>query len=194
MSKNKAYSAMNATEKTKYIGFKIFSERELNDRQKKAVTRRVSGFRKFMGDIVALPHLELGKHMDENALGKVFQEPINNFYDYATKSGLSPNDLEAIMDDIIQCAFMFKRTMNEASTEQMRFTYAFTGENQLGDVSLKDLATFTAAAKENFKRDELEDASEYANEPSLSQTEETVADVVEEKPAEEAKPEGEAQA
>jgi len=173
----KKYSEMNATEKTAYMGFKHFSDRELKDRQAKAVERRVAGFRKFMGDLVALPHLELGKHMDEKALGTVFQKPINDFYDYATKSGLTPSDLEATVDNIIQCAFMIKRAVNNATSEQMSLTYALTGENNMADLPLKDIANLTEVAKDVFKHAEKNASNEYASEPSLSSAVDEVTDV-----------------
>ena len=169
----KNYSSMNASQKTAYLGFKIFSERELNDRQKKAVARRTAGARKFLEDVLANPDLELGKHMDDNALGRVFQEPINGFYDYAVKEGLSMGDLDAIMDDIIQIAYMFKRTSNEASSEVMRLAYALTGENQMSDVPLKDVKNLTTLMRETRP---VPVDPEYADEPSLSQTEEIVED------------------
>lgn len=171
---------MNASEKTAFIGFKIFSERELKERQAKAVTRRVAGFKKFMGDLLATPNLELGKHMDEKALEAVFRDNVNNFYDYALNEGLTSADLEGIMDDIIQVAFMFKRTMNEASTEVTRLNYALTGENQLTDVPLKDVIKTAQLLKETRPAK----PSEYDDEPSLGQSvDEGIKDAEPEAPA-----------
>ena len=84
-SDKKDFKGMNAAQKTEHLGFKIFSHKELQARQAKAVARRTDGVKKFLGDIISQPELELGKHMDEKALSKVFQEPINNFYDYAVE-------------------------------------------------------------------------------------------------------------
>lgn len=179
------YEAMNASEKTKYIGFKIFSDRELKDRQKAAVARRTEGFKVFMQSVLAQPELELGKHLDEKGLEKSFREPVNNFYQYAVDNGLSRADLEGIMDDIIQCAFMFKRTMNEADTDIMRLSFAFTGENATADVPLKKVMQLTEVMKE---ANPLK-PTEYDGEPSLGQSvDEGVVDAVE-TPAEEAKTE-----
>lgn len=166
-SEKKDFKGMNAAQKTEHLGFKIFSHKELQARQDKAVSRRTLGVKKFLGDIIGQEELELGKHMDEKALSKVFQDPINNFYDYAVSNDLTASDMEAIVDDIIQIAYMFKRTMNEANSEAMRLVYALTGENSVADVPLKEVMKITQVMKET--RPQVV-AEEFANEPSLADT------------------------
>jgi len=170
----KPYSAMNAKEKTEYLGFKMFSDRELKDRQKAAVSRRTEGVKKFVGDVLSSPQLELGKHMDEAGLEPIFKDAVNNFYTYAVQNNLSIGDLDAIFDDIVQIAYMFARVKNEASSEVMRLSYALTGENALVDVPLNSILKITETVKSVAPRNTT---TEYDNEPSLSQTEDTVVDV-----------------
>jgi hypothetical protein len=182
MSESKIpYDAMNASEKTKYIGFKIFSDRELKDRQKKAIARRTAATKKFLEMVLSNPELELGSHLDGQKLEAMYKDAINNFFDQGVHEGLTTNDLEGVMNNIISIAYMFKRTMNEAATEAMRLNYALTGENAIADVPLKEIMQITKVAAEMRPPA----PSEYDDEPSLGQTaDEPVSDVV---PAEEAK-------
>lgn len=167
MSESKIpYEAMNASEKTRYIGFKIYSDRELKDRQKKAIVRRTAATKKFLEKVLSNPELELGSHLDGNKLEAMYKDAINSFYDEGVHDGLTTNDLEGVMNNIISIAYMFKRTMNEAATEAMRLTYALTGENAVADVPLKEVLQITKIASE--MRPPV--PSEYDNEPSLSQT------------------------
>lgn len=161
------YEAMNASEKTKYIGFKIFSDRELKDRQKVAVARRQTAVVVFLTSLIGNPDFAVGKHLTDEQLDKSFREPINNFYQYAIDNSLSRADLEAIMDDIIQIAYMFKRTHNEADTDLMRLSFALTGENNLADVTMKEVMQLTEVMKELKPLK----PTEYDAEPSLGQTE-----------------------
>lgn len=168
------YEAMNASEKTKYIGFKIFSDRELKDRQKKAIARRTAATKKFLEKVLANPDLELGSHLDGNKLEAMYKDAINTFFDEGVQEGLTTNDLEGVMNNIISIAYMFKRTMNEAATEAMRLNYALTGENHVADVPLKEVMAITKLASEMRPKA----PTEYDDEPSLGQTaDEPVKDV-----------------
>jgi hypothetical protein len=163
---DKPYSAMNAREKTEYIGFKCYSERELKDRTTKATARRTEAVKRFLTALVTNPAFIIGKGVTEKELEPAFKEAINYSYDEGVKLGLTTNDLEAVEEGIIQIAYMFRRTRNEANTEIMRLGYALTGENNLGDVPLKDVIALSKVAKD--LRPKV--ASEYDEEPSLSQS------------------------
>lgn len=161
---NKPFAKMNAREKTAHLGFKIFSDRELKDRQAKAVTRRVEGLKKFLQDLIVQPHFTIGKHLSEKEMEAVFSDPVNAFYDHAIEAGLTANDLESIKESIIHIAFMFSRTSNESSAEARRLVYSVTGENDIAELPLKDVIRMATV----FKEGKPEVADQYDEEPSLS--------------------------
>lgn len=144
----KPYSAMNASEKTKHLGFKHFSDKELNQRQKDAEARRIVLFRKILGDFLALPTLRLGKHVTEEQFKEVYQDTINNFYQWAIDEGYTGNDLKATVDNIIMISAFVNRAVNQINVEETCFNYAFTGENNLSDLPLKKLIAMSAMGME----------------------------------------------
>lgn len=169
------YEAMNATEKTKFIGFKIFSDREMKDRTKKADKRRSDATKKFLTDLLANPNVAFGAKMSEAEIEVVYKDVINNFYDQGVKDGLSTKDFEEVMNNLIAIAYVFKRVLNEPQTESMRLTFALTGENSIGDVPVREILAITKIASEMRPVE----PSEYDNEPSQGQmTDEGIKDVL----------------
>ncbi len=166
---------MNASEKTKFIGFKVFSDREAKDREKKAVARRSDATKQFLTDLLANPNVAFGAKMSEQELEVVYKDVLNNFYDNAVKGGISTKDLEEVMNNIIAIAYMFKRVLLEPQTESMRLTYALTGENSIADVPIREVIAITKIAAEMRPVE----PTEYDNEPSQGDTvDQGIKDVV----------------
>lgn len=171
---------MNASEKTKFIGFKVFSDREMKDRTKKADKRRSDATKQFLTDLLANPNVAFGSKMSESEIEVVYKDVLNNFYDNAVKGGISTKDLEEVMNNIIAIAYVFKRVLLEPQTESMRLTFALTGENSIGDVPIKEVIAISKIAAEMRPIE----PSEYDGEPSQGQVaDEGIKDVI----AEEAK-------
>ena len=177
------YEAMNAKEKTAYIGFKVFSDREIKDRTKAAEKRRHELTAKFLTMLLANPDAKFCKELKDSEHEAMYKNVLNTFYDEAVKEGYTTKDLEEVMNIIISLAYEYKRVLLEPQTESMRLTFALTGENSIGDVPLREVIAITKIAKD-IKPVE---ASEYDNEPSQGQmTDEGIKDVI---PAEEKKAE-----
>ncbi len=169
------YEAMNASEKTKYIGFKVFSDREMKDRTKKADARRSDATKKFLTDLLANPNVAFGSKMSEQEIEVVYKDVLNNFYDQAVKDGITTKDLEEVMNNLIAIAYVFKRVLLEPQTESMRLTFALTGENSIGDVPIREVIAISKVAAEMRPIQ----PSEYDGEPSQGQmADEGIKDVV----------------
>ena len=158
LASKKSYNSMNASEKTAYLGVKIFSDREIAARQRDAMARRVPAGKKLLEAIIANPNFTFGKHLSEQQLEPAFKDAINEWYDWALKeAGLTPADLTSVIDGIIQIAYMLKRTENEANLEVQRFNFAVTGENELGNVPLRDMAKIAQLFNEKKENDVIDD-------------------------------------
>lgn len=137
--KNKEYQKMNASEKTKYLGFKHFSDSELKAREKASEVRRVALFQQILEVFVAVPNKRVGRNVSEQELQAIYADPINNFYQWAVDNGYTGKDLKATVDNVIMISALLNRAFNQSVIEETCFHYAFTGENDLGDVPIKDL-------------------------------------------------------
>lgn len=142
----KSYNNMNASEKTRALGFKHYSERELNERAKASEARGTELFKELFKRILAIPELRLSKHLSEKDQETIFASPINDFYQFVTENGYTANDLKNLTENIIAFAYVVKRMENQHNVEATRFNYGFTGENDLGDVAISRLIKLSEAA------------------------------------------------
>jgi hypothetical protein len=139
MNKNKEYQNMNASEKTKFMGFKHYSEKELNQLQLDNEKRRVSLFRHLLEELLAIKNLRLGKHLSDVELSDTFSKMINDFYYWTVDNGYTGEDLKSVVDNLVWIQQLVERSHRQVGIEETKFNYAITGENDLGNLPIKQL-------------------------------------------------------
>lgn len=145
---------MNAREKTEYLGFRSYSERENKEREK-MFTRKMSELTVFfLQSLLNQEELMIARDLTDIQKEKYYSKAINETYDYALKNDYSLYDLEAVARTLQDLGTMAERMSNFASGEFFKLTYALTGENKFEMVSLKKIADITASAKAVFKHEE----------------------------------------
>lgn len=151
----KTFDQMNATEKTAFLGFRSYSQKEQKQRERDAIRRGSELTIKFMTDLLAVPDLVVSKYSNEETKEKNYKEVITGLYNFAFNNGYSLSDLESVEHNLMDLAIFSQRLTNYANGEYFKLAYSITGENKFEYASLKKLANITEVARDVFPKDAI---------------------------------------
>lgn len=157
MEVKKEFSQMNAREKTEFLGFRSYSEREQKEREK-AFTSRASELTVFfLKTLLAQEELMISRDLSDQQKEKYYTKAVNDTYEYALNNNFSMYDLESVSRSIQDLGAVTERMANFASGEFFKLSYSLTGENKFEYVPLKKIMDITKVAKDVFPKDAIVD-------------------------------------
>ena len=151
----KTFDQMNATEKTAFLGFRSYSQKEQKIREKETIKRGSELTVVFLQELLKKEDVVISKYLTEEQREANYKTAINTVYDYAFNNGYSLSDLESVEKNLVDLAIFTQRLSNYASGEYFKLAYAITGENKFEYASLKKIADITAVAKDTFPKDAI---------------------------------------
>jgi hypothetical protein len=157
MTSQKTFDQMNAREKTEFLGFRSYSEREQKIREKMFTQRGSDLTIHFLKTLLAQEELMIARDLSEQQREKYYVEIINNMYDYAVNNDYTMYDLESVARNLQDLGTQAERMLNFAVGEPWKLSYALTGENKLEYVPLKKIMDLTKVAKDVFPKDAIVD-------------------------------------
>ena len=107
----KKFDQMNATEKTAFLGFRSYSQKEQKQRERDAIRRGSELTIKFMTDLLAVPDLVVSKYSNEDTKEKNYKEVINILYNFAFNNGYRDHGYSSII--CISCRYCPFRDTND---------------------------------------------------------------------------------
>ena len=155
MTPNKPFDQMNATEKTKVLGFRSYSERELKLREKKFAKDGSDLTVFFLRKLLSNPDVAVDRTMNDVDKQKMYQDAINDTYNYAFENGYSLTNVEAVARNIQDLGAIAERMANFANGEYLKLSYALTGENKFEMAPLSKIESLRKVASEVFPKEEI---------------------------------------
>lgn len=148
---------MNAREKTEFLGFRSYSEREQREREK-IFTQKASELTiYFLKTLLAQEELMISRDLTEKQKEQYYTKAVNETFDYALNNGFTMYDLESVSRGIQDLGAVTERMANFASGEFFKLAYSLTGENKFEYVPLKRIMDITKVAKDVFPKDAIVD-------------------------------------
>jgi len=156
MSKpEKTFDQMNATERTKLLGFRSYSEKEKKQRQKDFQRRGSELTLKFLHELMLNENLVISRDLSDAEKEATYMTALNTTYDFAFKNDYTTYDLESVTRNLQDLAVMTERMANYANGEHAKLSFALTGENKFEYASIKKMANITQTALDVFPREEI---------------------------------------
>lgn len=157
-TQEKTFDQMNAKEKTKFLGFRSYSQRETKEREKLFKQKCSDLTIYFLKTLLEQPELVISKDLSEQDKEKFYAAAVNKTYDYALQNDYSLYDLESVVRTIQDLSVFAERMANFANGEYYKLSYSLTGENKFEYASMKKIADITKVANDVFvKEDPIED-------------------------------------
>jgi len=157
MTPQKPFDQMNAREKTEFLGFRSYSEREQKEREKMFTQRGSELTVLFLKKLLEQEDIMISRDLTEQQTEKYYVATINNLYDYAVNNGYTMYDLESVARNLQDLGTHAEHMLNFAVGEPWKLSYALTGENKLEYVPLKRIMDITKVAKDVFPKDAIVD-------------------------------------
>lgn len=151
----KTFDQMNATERTKFLGFRSYSEKEKKLRQKEFIKKGSELTVMFLKAILAKENVVISRDMSDQEKDAMYKDVINETYDFAFNNGYTTYDLESVTRNLQDLAVMTERMANFANGEHAKLSFALTGENKFEFAPMKTMANITKTALEVFPREEI---------------------------------------
>lgn len=148
---------MNAREKTEFLGFRSYSEREQREREKNFTTRASELTVFFLKTLLAQEEVMISRDLTDQQKEKYYTKAVNDTYDYALNNNFTMYDLESVSRSIQDLGATAERMANFASGEFFKLAYSLTGENKFEYVPLKKIMDITKVSKEVFPKDAIPD-------------------------------------
>lgn len=152
-TQEKPFDQMNAGEKTKFLGFRSYSQRETKEREKMFKQRCSELTIHFLKTLLEQPDLMVSKDLGEQDKDKFYSVAVNKTYDYALQNEYSLYDLESVARTLQDLAVYAERMANYANGEYYKLSYALTGENKFEYAPMKKIADITKVANDVFEKE-----------------------------------------
>jgi len=152
METQKPFDQMNATEKTKFLGFRSYSQRETKERERmfKEKASELTVF--FLKTLLEKEDVKISRDLSDEEKQKNYSDAVNKTYEYALQGNFSLYDLEGVARTIQDLSVFAERMANYAQGEYYKLSYALTGENKFEYVSMKKLMDITKVASDVFPK------------------------------------------
>ena len=151
----KTFDQMNATEKTKFLGFRSYSQKETKEREKAFKKRSSDLTIYFLKELLDQEDLMISRDLSDQDKEKFYAKAVNKTYDYALQNDYCLYDLESVVKSIQDLAVFSERMANFANGEYYKLSYALTGENKFEYASMRKLMDITKVAMEVFPKAEI---------------------------------------
>lgn len=155
MKPEKTFDQMNATERTKFLGFRSYSEKEKKQREREFKKRGSDLTIKFLQTLMAQENLVISRDMSPQEKEAMYKKTVTDTYDYAFENGYSTYDLESVARNLQDLAVISERMANYANGEHVKLAYALTGENKFEYVPVKTMTNLTQTALDVFPRETI---------------------------------------
>lgn len=151
----KTFDQMNATEKTKHLGFRSYSQREIKERERAFKERASDLTIFFLKALLDQEGVMIANTLSDQEKEKFYTVAVNKTYDYALSKGYSLYNLESVVKTLQDLAVYSERMANYAQGEYFKLSYALTGENKFEYVSMQKLEDIRKVASEVFPKGEI---------------------------------------